>query len=879
MAISFVAKSAFASGTAGLTVGAVSGTQADDLILLFVESANQAVTTPSGYTAVSGAQITAGTAAAAGGMLLNVFYKWATGADSSTTVADTGDHTTAIKLAYRGVDTTTPFDATPTTGTKTTASTSSSYPSITTATANALVVYASALDLDSASTATTSAQANANLTSLTERHDQTVASGFGGGIVITDGFKASAGASGAMTATVTSTQQVYVTLALRPQGPKTHDTTGALVGQGSTLAGISGHAKAGFPILLRSDALAIGYSASPGAQSVNVPADAQLVVVHHRLYNAAGSALSLSSSFAGTFTINQQAAGSGESAGVSYALVNSTGAQTITPSWTNAPTEGPHFVVSFIAGINTSDFLRDSDLQLNETIASAITLTTGSTDLVLAHDSQFDSGEAVPGNQSGYTSILTYADNNEGSRLRIADSPGASTTTVTGQTTSYNAVAGLAIKPGASGPVTHATTGALVGSGSTVTGSADHKLLHTTTGALTGQGSTVTGSANRFRAHDTTGDIVGPGSTITGAAARSSGSVTHDTSGALVGAGSTVAGAANRFRAFSSTGALVGQGSVLAGVGARWRAFGTSGALVGQGSTITGSATRFRSHATSGALVGSGSTIAGAAQHNIPHGSSGALVGQGSEIVGAAQRNSTVVTHDTSGALVGQPGGVAGAATRFRAFSSSGVLVGPGSTLSGAAARSHLHDTSGSLVGAGASVSGSATRNTTHGTSGALVGSGAVITGSATNGTAAPPTTGDGGGWRLRAAPDLPIRPDRPKKRAPLTVEAIFGVHERGSKQDQENALATPQRAPQDHSGDVTDMVARIAHATPVSLPPQPDIGEAIRRNANNLARLEGERARSAERMAAEQQAAEQQAAEADRQRQMAALLMLMMDM
>lgn len=214
--ITYVAKSTFASGTSGLTVAAVSGVQADDLILLFVESANQAITTPSGYSVVSGAQVSAGTAATAGGMRLDVFYKWATGADASVSVADSGDHTTAIKLVYRGVDTTTPFDVTVVTGSKTTASTSSSYPAITTATDNALVIFASALDLDAASTTTTSSGSNGNITSLTERHDQTVTAGAGGGIVLYDGFKATAGSTGAMTATVTSTKQLYITLALRP---------------------------------------------------------------------------------------------------------------------------------------------------------------------------------------------------------------------------------------------------------------------------------------------------------------------------------------------------------------------------------------------------------------------------------------------------------------------------------------------------------------------------------------------------------------------------------------------------------------------------------------------------------------------------------------
>lgn len=215
MAISFVNKSAFASGTAGLSVAAVTGVVAGDLILLFVESANQPVAAPTGFTQVTGSPIATGTANAAGGVALQVFYQFATGADSTTSVADSGDHTTAIKLAYRGVNQTTPFDATAVTGTKGTASTSSSFPGITTVTANSWVVHASALDLDLASTATTGTATNANLTGITERHDQTVTSGFGGGLVIIDGVKATAGASGNTTATVTSTTQVYLTLALR----------------------------------------------------------------------------------------------------------------------------------------------------------------------------------------------------------------------------------------------------------------------------------------------------------------------------------------------------------------------------------------------------------------------------------------------------------------------------------------------------------------------------------------------------------------------------------------------------------------------------------------------------------------------------------------
>lgn len=225
MAITFVGKGAFGSGTASVSATAVSGVQSGDLLLLFVESANQPITAPSGWTQVTNSPVAIGTANAAGGVALQVFYQFATGADTSTTVGDSGDHTTCIKLAYRGVDPTTPFDATPVSGTKTTASTSSSWPSITTVTADAEIILASALDLDLASTTTTSGYTNANLTGLSEQHDQTIAGGFGGGLVIVDGTKATAGATGATTATVTSTTQTYLTMALRPRASVNYPLT------------------------------------------------------------------------------------------------------------------------------------------------------------------------------------------------------------------------------------------------------------------------------------------------------------------------------------------------------------------------------------------------------------------------------------------------------------------------------------------------------------------------------------------------------------------------------------------------------------------------------------------------------------------------------
>lgn len=211
----YVNKSAFASGTGALSVGAVASVVADDLILLFVESANQAVTTPSGYTIAPSSPQSTGTAAAAGGVRLSVFYRWATGADATVSVADSGDHTTAIKIAVRGVDKVTPFNANA--GSTQAATTAMSFPGVTTTVADCLIVHGCAQDTDAASTATSGTPTNANLTSLTERHDQTVTAGVGGGLVVITGVKATAGATGNTTSTgSTSVTHAYVTLALAP---------------------------------------------------------------------------------------------------------------------------------------------------------------------------------------------------------------------------------------------------------------------------------------------------------------------------------------------------------------------------------------------------------------------------------------------------------------------------------------------------------------------------------------------------------------------------------------------------------------------------------------------------------------------------------------
>jgi lipopolysaccharide export system protein LptA len=196
----YIGKSAFASGTGALTVAALTGTQAGDVIVLFAESANQTVSQPTGYQTLF-SQPGTGTAGAAGGVRLTAFYRiLADAADTSTTVADSGDHTTAIKILLRDTALVSggPFTVS---ASATSASTSVVFPSLTTTLDESLIVLAAAVDTDAASTATVGAVTNANLTSITERHDESVIAGAGGGLVIVTAQQATAGVTGTSTAT------------------------------------------------------------------------------------------------------------------------------------------------------------------------------------------------------------------------------------------------------------------------------------------------------------------------------------------------------------------------------------------------------------------------------------------------------------------------------------------------------------------------------------------------------------------------------------------------------------------------------------------------------------------------------------------------------
>jgi hypothetical protein len=221
VAVEYRAIGTVASGTGAITPALPAGRLTDDLLLLLVETANQAVTLTGGdasnWLQLSSSPQGTGTAAGTAAARLTVFYRWVTGTEAAPGVGDSGDHQIARIIAYSGVDTSAPFNVQAGT-TRTTAGTTVTFPSVVTTADNCMILLMEAHSLpDSTSTAIVSGHTNANLTGITERLDNNTNAGNGGGISLAEGLKATAGTVGTSTATVTtSSVGGMITLALKP---------------------------------------------------------------------------------------------------------------------------------------------------------------------------------------------------------------------------------------------------------------------------------------------------------------------------------------------------------------------------------------------------------------------------------------------------------------------------------------------------------------------------------------------------------------------------------------------------------------------------------------------------------------------------------------
>jgi hypothetical protein len=198
-----------ASGTSSITPGAPAGTQAGDILVMIVETANQNLPTtpPTNWENAPTLPVGFGTAAAIGAVKLHVFWRRLTAAYTAQAIGDSGDHQVARIACIRGcVNVGDPWD-TSATSNQTSANTTITWDNITTTVAECLIVGCVGGDRDANSTADVGNPVNANLGDITTRIENWVVAGRGGGVFMFTGTKATAGAIGSTTATITS--QVY----------------------------------------------------------------------------------------------------------------------------------------------------------------------------------------------------------------------------------------------------------------------------------------------------------------------------------------------------------------------------------------------------------------------------------------------------------------------------------------------------------------------------------------------------------------------------------------------------------------------------------------------------------------------------------------------
>lgn len=210
-----------AAGTAQSDTGSITVPwpthQIGDVALLFIESCGgqAANIDPSAdFATVAGSPQATGTTT--NGTRITVYWCRATSSSmNSPVVTDPGNHVYGRIITFRGcVASGDPWDIV-NGGYKSSVSSTTTFGSVTTTTPNTLVVLAASRDNDSASAAWSS-WSNTNLAGLTERSDGGTSYNNGGGIGVATGVKATAGSVGPSTATVTSSVDGHMTIALKP---------------------------------------------------------------------------------------------------------------------------------------------------------------------------------------------------------------------------------------------------------------------------------------------------------------------------------------------------------------------------------------------------------------------------------------------------------------------------------------------------------------------------------------------------------------------------------------------------------------------------------------------------------------------------------------
>jgi len=214
---SYVSAGTLETSSAGITVGAPSSYANGDLLFLVLASAGGAFSSPGvDWTQVSDSPQTIGTADAAGGIRIALYWKIASGTQSAVSISDAGDYTQGQMFAFHGVSNSSPINASD--GTTEASGTSTvEFAELTTSVANCMVLYVVGIDDDANDTTNISGWTNSNLTNIQELQDQSVSTGDGGGFALAYGTLAPSGAIGAGSATADSTNnRIMYAVALAP---------------------------------------------------------------------------------------------------------------------------------------------------------------------------------------------------------------------------------------------------------------------------------------------------------------------------------------------------------------------------------------------------------------------------------------------------------------------------------------------------------------------------------------------------------------------------------------------------------------------------------------------------------------------------------------
>ncbi|MHC1731962.1 MAG: hypothetical protein AB9888_08055 [Bacteroidales bacterium] len=208
MAIQHIGNTGYiGSGANAITVGVPTGYQQNDLLLLILQGYDAYPAAPAGWTSID-TQTNTNT-------FLRVCYKFAATTEEAVAVADSGNSTRGIMVCFRGVDTTTPINAT---SKATSSGTSYSGAGLTTTINNCMVVNCVGFrDADANDTDNYTSWANASLASVTEGWDEGTNAGTGGGIAYAYGIDTTAGTVNAFTATVDlgANYSATITIALK----------------------------------------------------------------------------------------------------------------------------------------------------------------------------------------------------------------------------------------------------------------------------------------------------------------------------------------------------------------------------------------------------------------------------------------------------------------------------------------------------------------------------------------------------------------------------------------------------------------------------------------------------------------------------------------